>query len=61
MTDRCLKVRARVIVKTVILPVVAAAFETYPELDTDEVLALCAPALTDRLFFELKQDQRDKT
>jgi hypothetical protein len=46
---------ARVIVRTVILPVIAAAFETYPELDIDEVLARCVPALVERLTFELTE------
>jgi hypothetical protein len=46
---------ARVIVRTAILPVIAAAFETYPELDVEEVLALCVPALVERLAFELTE------
>jgi hypothetical protein len=47
--------QARIIVRTVILPVITAAFETYPELDIDEVLALCVPALVERLTFELTE------
>ena len=38
-----------------ILPVLVAAFETYPELDVEEVLALCVPALVERLAFELTE------
>jgi hypothetical protein len=48
-------VHARVIVRTVILPVIVAAFETYPELDIDEVLARCVPALVEQLTFKLTE------
>jgi len=41
-------------VKHVIVPTIAAAFETYPELDVAEVLSLCAPALTDELAREIR-------
>jgi hypothetical protein len=43
------KDRADVFVETWIIPTVAAAFETYPELDVAEVLKLCAPALAEEL------------
>jgi|GraSoiStandDraft_29_1057270.scaffolds.fasta_scaffold1603968_2 hypothetical protein len=46
--------RAASFVKRVIVPTIAAAFETYPELDVAEVLSLCVPALTDELAREMR-------
>ena len=34
-----------IVVCTRIIPIMAAGFETYPELDVAEILALCQPAL----------------
>ena len=44
--------RARGIVRFSILPTIAAAFETHPELDVAEVLRVCEPALTYTLAHE---------
>ena len=51
---RALQGRARSLVRHVITPTVAAAAETYPELSVAEILALCEPALTRDLAFELE-------
>jgi hypothetical protein len=49
------KDRADIFVATWIIPTVATAFETYPELDVAEVLKLCAPAPSQ----ELRREFRD--
>ena len=49
-----LQARARSFVRHVITPTVVAAAETYPELSVAEILALCEPALTRDLVFELE-------
>jgi hypothetical protein len=46
--------RATLIVRHGVLPVLAAAFETYQELEVTAILDLCAPALADRLCEELR-------
>jgi hypothetical protein len=51
---RALQARARSFVRHVITPTVAAAAETYPEFSVTEILALCEPALTRELVFELE-------
>jgi hypothetical protein len=53
------KDRADIFAKTGIIPVIAAAFETYPELDVPEVLALCVPALAENLreeFYDVRRN-----
>jgi hypothetical protein len=52
------KDHADTFVETSIIPTVAAAFETYPELDVAEVLKLCVPALSEELRREFR-DVRD--
>jgi len=46
------------IVRHGVLPIIAAAFETYPELTGDEILELCVPALADRLREEFRVERR---
>jgi hypothetical protein len=46
---------ADIFVSTWIIPTIATALETYPELDVAEVLQLCAPALSQ----ELRREFRD--
>src|SRR5262245_50079574 len=46
--------RARSFVRHVIIPTVAAAAETYPELSIADILPLCEPALVRDLTFELE-------
>jgi hypothetical protein len=41
------------IVRSEIIPTIWAAFETYPELDVEEVLELCAPALIEVLYHNI--------
>jgi hypothetical protein len=41
--------RAEIVVRTWIVPTIAAACETYPELDVADVLDRCVAALTERL------------
>jgi hypothetical protein len=40
---------ARGIVRHEILPIIRAGFQTYPELETEEILELCTPALVETL------------
>jgi hypothetical protein len=46
--------RAAIVVRTWIMPIIASAFATYPELDVDEVLARCRVALEMRLREEFE-------
>jgi hypothetical protein len=50
--------RADIFATAQIIPVIAAAFETYPELDISDVLALCVPALADALRAEFIEIRR---
>jgi hypothetical protein len=43
------------IVRHEINPVIRAAFETYPELDVEEILERCTPALTEVLLRALER------
>jgi hypothetical protein len=52
------KDRADVFAETGIVPVIAAAFETYPELDVTKVLELCLPALAEGLRWEFRDIRR---
>ena len=46
--------RAAIVVRTWIMPIIASAFATYPELDVAEVLACCRVALEMRLREEFE-------
>jgi hypothetical protein len=50
--------RAAVVVRVWVLPTIAAAFENHPQLDVDEVLALCRVALEQRLREEFEDVAR---
>jgi hypothetical protein len=56
---RCQEDRAEIVIRTWILPTVAAAFkETHPELDVADVLDRCAAALTERLREEFHEERQ---
>jgi hypothetical protein len=50
--------RATVVVRTWVLPTIAAAFENHPQLNVSEVLALCHTALEQRLREEFAGERR---
>jgi hypothetical protein len=50
--------RAEFVVRTWIVPTIAAAFETYPELDVADVLDRCVVALTERLREEFREERQ---
>ena len=50
--------RAVIVVRTWIIPTIAAAFESYPELDVADVLDRCTAALTEKLLDEFADVQR---
>jgi hypothetical protein len=50
--------RAEIVVRTWILPTIAAAFETYQELDIAGVLDRCVAALTERLREEFHEERQ---
>lgn len=51
--------RAEIIVRTWIVPTIAAEFKTtYPELDVADVLDRCVAALTERLREEFHEERR---
>lgn len=49
---------AAIVVRTWIIPIIASAFATYPELDVAEVLACCRVALETRLREEFEDVAR---
>jgi hypothetical protein len=49
-----LRVRARAFVTHSVIPTIAAAFGTHPELDFPEILQLCETALVNDLTLEMK-------
>ena len=49
------KDRAVIVVRNWIVPTIAAAFQNHPQLDVNEVLALCAAALSEELRRELRE------
>jgi hypothetical protein len=51
--------RAEIVVRTWIVPTIAAAFETtYPELDVADVLNRCVAALTEKLREEFREERQ---
>ena len=51
---RTSRAQARAAVRSVIIPTIAAAFETYQELDVPDVLRRCEPCLVEALVTEFQ-------
>jgi hypothetical protein len=44
--------------RAAVIPTIAAAFQNHSQLDVNEVLALCAPALSEELRRELREERQ---